>query len=363
MSDNLPGSTRLALVDVLRLGAVTPLVVGGAAGPGGRPEGLRVPSLRGSLRWWLRAAVADHVGGDEALRFEQTVFGGGDAGAVVDLWTLSRSGGHTTAHLRMNDPRPRIVGGRALVAQREALAANARLDLMVHFRNHVDAGTRRRFAGTLDLLLLLGGVGSRWRRGFGSLWRVDDAGHWSDRVTGETPADRASWMEKRVRDALTVIDGPPPRPPAGSPRGGFRMLRGGGARVYVIEPEEGAWRTWQEAMGDAGAGGGLRDLFYRPLKSRINNWDTWVRSAWSTGGEGVGGIGSFAPREPSPVTIQIKPAESTAGAVSFVGVVCVFFSDWFTDWLAAPPPVSWTEWDRVMAPGFSGLAITPIALP
>ncbi len=70
----------------MTLGAVTPVAVGGAEGPRGETEGVRGASLRGALRFWFRAAVGGDTSPPTLLRGEQAVFGGGDAGATVDLW-------------------------------------------------------------------------------------------------------------------------------------------------------------------------------------------------------------------------------------------------------------------------------------
>jgi len=76
------------------LEAVTPLFLGGAD-PRGEPE-LRAASIRGALRFWLRALLGGVIGDkdlDALRKAESAVFGSTDTGAspvVVRIRNLSR---------------------------------------------------------------------------------------------------------------------------------------------------------------------------------------------------------------------------------------------------------------------------------
>lgn len=211
------------------LGAVTPVAVGGAEGPRGPAEGLRVASLRGALRFWFRDGAGGGMEPTALLQVEQAVFGGGRAGAVVDLWITP---GHTERDrvpVRMNDPAPR--GADGLVPKRQADMPPSWWTLDVRFRRHVKAWQRDAFSAALGLLLLPGGLGGRWRRGFGSLWTME-AGRFTDPVVGGDRAARCDWIRGRVCAALASLrfPGVPVRPVPP----GVRSLRDL-ARLYLIE--------------------------------------------------------------------------------------------------------------------------------
>lgn len=302
---------------VTRLRAVTPLAVGGAKGAEGPAEPYRVPSLRGCLRLWFRAG-AGPSSGDVLLQAEQNVFGGGRAGAVVDVWTTDGDGRDQQVKVRMNDTGP----------TRAARIAGANVAMHAAFRNHVPITKRAAFDGAVELFLLLGGLGGRWRRGFGSLWRVDDG--WMNPITGETERERAEWLGRAIRGAVGKIS---PGGSSGTPilAHGVRILRRGAAKVYVIEPLEGHWNKWSAAM-DA-----LRQRYYSEVRTRLN----------------YSSIGRLNPRDPSPLIIQIKPASDR-----LVGVATVFHDPHFDD-----KGTAWAKWDAAVSGPFDRLLVTEVTLP
>jgi CRISPR-associated protein Cmr1 len=186
---------------------------------------------------------------------------------------------------------------------------------------------------TLDLFLLLGGIGARWRRGFGSLWPANENG-FADPIAGAGMEEHAHWFGRRVGAAIGRLrrPGPVSAASAAAPPG-VRRLRSGAARLYLVEPAEGAWITWDDAMDH------LRDDFYRPLKAKL----------------GVGAIGSArrGAREPSPLVIQIKPS-----AGGFVGVALVFAAPLWGD--SRGP---WSAWDGAFGSGFADLQLVEVDLP
>lgn len=327
----------------MQLDAVTPLVVGGASGPAGPSEGIRVPSLRGGLRWWLRAGVGGVLSWDRLLVFERTVLGGGESGAVVNLWVTDDVTAKGRAWLRMNDAAPKTTTRRDGTAttvrpSREASVAGSRATLHAHFPSYVGGVTRECFGAALDLFVLLGGIGGRWRRGFGSLWPVGGK-TWYEALAGETVDDRKTRLAQRIEaDVLKIgaaVGAFAPEVMSSRPsrEAGVRKLRSGLARVYLVEPDGGTWATWDAAM-DA-----LRTKYYRPLKGRL--------------GVDVDRIGDITDRQPSPLVIQIKPA--TRG---YVGVVSVFYSPRLED---SNGP--WGVWDGVSSKAFPGLTIAEVSLP
>ncbi len=123
----------------------------------------------------------------------------------------------------MNDPEPKEAG--RLAPTRRADMPPSWWTLHVHFRRHVQEWQREAFRGSLDLLLLVGGLGGRWRRGFGSLCGVD-GDRFTDPISGRTLADRASCLRLGSATKLQVRES--------------RWVREGQSRVReVIIPVEG----------------------------------------------------------------------------------------------------------------------------
>ena len=308
---------------------MTPVAVGGAAGAQGLPDGLRVASLRGVLRWWFRTA-SWRGDSKELLSAEQRVFGGGEAGTVVPVWVTERKTSLRKALLRMNDPTPVLDRrGRPIIPSRSAYDAGAAWTLEWVWPATVPAVSMEQFRAALDLFLLLGGVGGRSRRGFGSLWDGDERG-FRDPIAGGSVADRGAWLEARLAEALRRL-GAPQGGSAGPPPRGMRVLRRGEVRVFLVESDSGPWASWNEAMDH------LRDDFYRPLKQAL----------------GVTAIGSGDPREASPLLVQIKPAEQ-----GLVGLVVAFRWNGF-----ASSHGPWGKLDRAHASGFTGLRVEEVTVP
>ena len=142
----------------LNLQFTTPAFLTGADN---RTPDLRVPSIRGALRYWLRAAVGAVVGDDlgRLHAAERAVFGNPQRASPLDL--------------RLHVPQPLPVSQYRPVPHSLTFRAPAfepdsefRLDVVSRM------GQSDLPPPTLNLLILwlsLGGLGKRARRGFGSL--------------------------------------------------------------------------------------------------------------------------------------------------------------------------------------------------
>ena len=144
------------------LKTVTPLFLAGADG---RTPELRPASFRGALRFWLRALLGAHIGGDleELRRQESAVFGstGGASPVVV------RIGARAQPRLAIGDRRPLPHSDKRKFSQ-PAFAENGHFTLILAPRLG-QPGLPDEGLAALLLMLNLGGVGKRSRRGFGSL--------------------------------------------------------------------------------------------------------------------------------------------------------------------------------------------------
>lgn len=166
---------------------VTPLFSAGADPTGGAE--LRVPSLKGVLRFWWRALAWSELGGDlpEIQKEEEELFGSGGEGArrsrVVMFLEGVGDGDPMANGAELRNHAGGLVGhgvrylGYGLMG---AFGANAGkitracrrgpLEFKLHLRcRGVDDGALDRLLRALCALGTVGGLGARSRRGFGSL--------------------------------------------------------------------------------------------------------------------------------------------------------------------------------------------------
>jgi CRISPR-associated protein Cmr1 len=166
---------------------VTPLFCGGA---GGNTAEVRLPSFKGVLRWWWRALAWSRLDGklEEVQRVEDALFGsagGGQSKVVMRLASSSAQkpielGSSLTIH---GQPKGKLVGDGARYfgyGVMGAFGANAgklsRACLPVPFEFTLELRTRGLAPLERDLFLdslravgLLGGMGAKSRKGYGSL--------------------------------------------------------------------------------------------------------------------------------------------------------------------------------------------------
>jgi CRISPR-associated protein Cmr1 len=146
------------------LETVTPMFLGGADGK--TPE-LRAPSVRGALRYWLRAALGAIVGDNlDALRqVESEVFGstkGTGAIAIQTWWEKQIVPASITEDALPSSKRTANIRG---------FPPGSRFQLQLTQRNNSAAWLAA--ISALLLLVSFGGLGKRCRRGWGTLRIVE----------------------------------------------------------------------------------------------------------------------------------------------------------------------------------------------
>lgn len=164
------------------LETVTPLFLGGA-NPRGTPE-LRAPSVRGALRYWLRAALGGVIGDSNltGLRtLEQAVFGSSDYGSSISVQL--REGAR-----RLRDQRESILPHKRR-GQRNAYASGQTFELTLRQPRGDDLIVWNMACVSLSLAITFGGIGLRSRRGYGTL-RVVDA---SPPILAKSPSTLGGW--------------------------------------------------------------------------------------------------------------------------------------------------------------------------
>jgi len=232
------------------LETVTPLFLGGAEQ---QPE-LRPAPFRGALRFWLRALLGAHIGDNvERVReAENKVFGStnGASPVIVRLTPISV-------------PEPKSLNfsldsgiGYLLWAttrtQRTAFPAGTtrfQLTLSVYLSRSEAHNAFHYAAGALWLLVNLGGVGMRARRGLGSL-RVTDIEGWPSDFPPIQPdkGDLGSFLAKGIANLQKVLDLAPATkvnlPPS------FNVLHPDTSAIYIYRQPP--WENWMAALEGIG---------------------------------------------------------------------------------------------------------------
>jgi CRISPR-associated protein Cmr1 len=272
------------------LGIVTPLFLGGSE-PRGAPE-LRPASFRGALRYWLRTLLGAHLGDSalDGLRKEETkVFGDAsqDSGSPVIVRVSTppqpeHFGAPGPANMglrylffsmgqRERDPRT----GQTITTWRDCFAAGSTFELILQTRSpgwsEDQEITFKRALAALWLLVRLGGLGARSRRGAGSLRAIAQPAGWPEKlpplpVQAATPAALKAELEKclrNLRDATGLLtDGRVHTPSA------FDVLHPAACDIRVLEK---TWPTWENALEAVGAAfQGFRNR-YQPDYSNVKD--------------------------------------------------------------------------------------------
>ena len=247
---------------------ITPLIM---AGSNPKEPEIRTQAIKGVIRWWYRFwKVLEIRNLKELKRVENSIFGSTDIASKIKLgiskkedepWraviTLKREE-EEECYLRMND-KPYT---------RKGFKAGISFLLKISFgtENAIEEVER-----TLAFISSFGGLGARWRRGFGSVEIYKNG------VPLNFDLDNIKVRGISHKDLKT-----------------FPNL--GSVNFWEIWPSQGDWTNWRDAMNS------IRDKFYRPLKKLL----------------GLRGIGSANSRCASPLIISIKEKENR-----FYGVVLV----------------------------------------
>lgn len=210
---------------------VTPLFLGGAD-PASTVE-LRPPSIKGALRFWWRALAWSHHNGDlDAIqKEEQKIFGAagqegtasngatGQASFILRILPIKglkiiskddvlRDGASATV-----GPGMRYFGYGLMAAFGQNQGQLARPCLSAPFQFSIELVSRHPFADSLidalKVMGLLGALGSRSRRGYGSLSLLSLAGDVEAWTAPKTKTDYANQLKTSLRHELIKSTEPP----------------------------------------------------------------------------------------------------------------------------------------------------------
>jgi len=233
------------------LETVTPLFLGGAD-PRGEPE-LRAASIRGALRFWLRALLGGVIGDgklNDLRRAEAAVFGSTDTGASPVVVRVAGSVQHSSYRPLLHNPNKAftfkgIRPGETFSLELIPRPPHKSVDPIV--------------VSTIALWLLLGGLGRRSRRGFGTLRLQNEVASfpftpkaYKDASELETilrrVIEQAQAEARNLTSSLKLASGTPSTPPA------FPILHSDHTKILFCKHP---FTTWEKAM----------EAFWRLLRS------------------------------------------------------------------------------------------------
>ena len=150
---------------------VTPLFIAGADQRNIKSEGLRASSLRGLMRWWFRAILGGVMFSSGSLNIkeikekEERIWGSPNEKSKVAINVLNT---HVDIKFLQNIRNKRGMYYLAYgVLNRPYIEGKFKINFL--FNSNIHEEDKRKVIATFWLLLNLGGIGSRNRRGFGSL--------------------------------------------------------------------------------------------------------------------------------------------------------------------------------------------------
>ena len=244
--------TKLALT----LETVSPMFLGGAQ----QEAELRAASIRGALRYWLRAALGGVIG-DKKLDvlgdLESNVFCNTEHGSATVVRVLDHPFGVNVPELAQQG-----IGylwfsmkGRG-AGDRQAIPAGTPFRLVMQQRGNNDLPVRHA-AEALWLLTQVGSLGARSRRGAGSL-RVKEIGEdWPDNVPTpiiqarspiELQAELARGLQQ-IRQSVSSWVGS--TPPTSLVKAEFDLIHPDACEVCVLDRPFDRWQDALEAVGMA----------------------------------------------------------------------------------------------------------------
>jgi len=220
-----------------RLQVMTPLFSGDDPSPGNVDSPIRIPSIRGGLRFWFRAVAAGHgiVDRKALWEAEEKVFGSTKHPSLMQLRldrNLAASGvGTKPGWAGGPNWGNRFHGAHYLLGQglwhyRSGLTrpfvppSDFTVDLRVRFNG--DDAVSRQFLLAMWAWLTYGGLGARTRRGFGQLRCVS--------IDGELPAPFSAALTA-VHDLAT-----------------WEELAWSAIPPQLRNPDQLGWKDWSEAQ-------------------------------------------------------------------------------------------------------------------
>ncbi|GAB6078508.1 type III-B CRISPR module RAMP protein Cmr1 [Hydrogenobaculum acidophilum] len=245
---------------------------------------LRIPSIKGMLRWWFRFYMVGKVSNIEELKdIESEVFGSTKKACPFYLRIEQSLQKKQNAYLCMNDNRKNNHDNKSKDYSRiKRSAYEPEQNFKISFRFLSNFSYTKDLYDSILLLSLFGGIGARWRRGFGSVQlnytdhKLSSGNENFDELSRTIKDKINNRHNKKINYFMNITN----------------------TKIYLIKK---FWNSWEEAMNN------LRDNFYRKLKRQLEiKKISYKPQEWD--------------REVSPLIIQIKKTIDN----KYFGIVLVY---------------------------------------
>ncbi|MGD9627467.1 MAG: type III-B CRISPR module RAMP protein Cmr1 [Methanobacteriales archaeon] len=231
---------------IFKVENITPVFIAGADQRYIDNEGLRAPTLKGLLRWWFRALMGGIVSEKALRRFEEEIFGSTDKKSPVRILSFCDN-----QPSMINIPGDLQYLWFSMKMQRKnkelyCYPPKTEFEIILCSENE---DFLKLVTGCLWLLIYLGGVGSRNRRGAGSLKvkKVKPSITYDFVFEKNNVIDAKSFMEKNLKkifDDFKKCVNEKYDIPQRSPY--FPILSKSSAKV-TLGPQ---YNDWKEALGE-----------------------------------------------------------------------------------------------------------------
>lgn len=252
----------------VHLETVTPLFLAGAD-PRGAPE-LRAASVRGALRYWLRALLGGVMGDqnlDDLRKAEAAVFGSTEAASPVVVRIQSQAIQKISfSQLAQWDQGKREYQKPGIAylffaarktkqePERSAIQAGTSFQLILSERAGISAETAlHRAYAALWLLIHLGGLGARARRGAGGVQATQVQGQPDNLPSLTIRATSPEELQKELSDGLQKLRSNIPSEGSAkiSNPSAFDILHLEACKIWVINRTFDSWVEALDAIGRA----------------------------------------------------------------------------------------------------------------
>jgi CRISPR-associated protein Cmr1 len=239
--ENISNSLDIFSVYNYRVEAITPIIM-----YGNKTLELRSSSIKGIIRWWYRFFKSSFLEIDKLKEKENLIFGSTKNSSCfyISITNISQEN-KQDAYLRMNDKNPKD----KKIAKKLAFYPDFSFNIKLKFLpNSFKDEYIKEIENSLMLLSLFGGIGSRIRRGFGSIQ--------FDKFT-ENFFNNQSDLNKiacNIKKELENLKG-------GKINNDFMNISN--TKIYLVENKNDSWNDWETTMNK------LRDNLYRKLKQEL----------------------------------------------------------------------------------------------
>ena len=230
-----------------KLEVITPMFIAGADQQSIENEGLRPASLRGLMRWWFRAIMGGMVTLKDMQDLESRIFGSTQVRSRIKITTATDS-----KPCRIDIPsKLRYLWFSISMQERKGYPQKSQFEIVLHSD---DERALKIASACLWTLVYLGGIGSRMRRGAGSVKIVEASSEipYEFLFKGKTLREAKSFIEENLekifKDFREYADKKyhPPTSP------NFAVLSKNYAKISILDSKTDKFNKFEEALSEIG---------------------------------------------------------------------------------------------------------------